>query len=179
MTKLTNFIAIFLLSLLIFQSVGFLMIFSIQQQVIRNQIKQQIIDGIPDHELVVIKIPFETELSQSTTFKWIKKNEFRYYGMMYDIVRKKVVDKVTWYYCLEDKKEKLLYDRQEKNKDDLANVPTKNNKTSILVHILISFYDIKHEKLIHNPLITESFSSIYLFGVKTWVFAPPFPPPKV
>ncbi|MCF8237924.1 MAG: hypothetical protein K9I85_07185 [Saprospiraceae bacterium] len=55
-----------------------------QRDHLRKEAKQLMLRGIPEKSLVRIAIP--TDGTISLDFEWLKKDEFRYRGMMYDVI---------------------------------------------------------------------------------------------
>jgi hypothetical protein len=167
-----------MLFLLIFQAGGFLAVFHVQQKMIRKQIKKQIIAGIPDHELTVFKIPANTVDFNSVGLKWVKQHEFIYQGKMYDVVRTRIIDEFTWYYCFEDKNETDLVNRLDNVQNGLANTTAERNKTTLLTQILTSQFCIKNSIQFFSDEIIDIFQTKYAFSIKTWSSSPSSPPPK-
>lgn len=82
----------------------------IQQNNVRNDIRQQIIQSLPDSELVKISISTKSENEQ----EWFENGkEFRYKDQMYDVVRiVRSVNEII-YFCIQDRNEQKL--RQKLN----------------------------------------------------------------
>ncbi|KAF5075313.1 hypothetical protein DSECCO2_172600 [anaerobic digester metagenome] len=81
-------------------------LFRLQQERIRKEIKMMIKAGVPDGELSVIRHTAEN----SEDFHWIHSREFRYRGVMYDVVRsEKAADGATLLHCVTDHQETLLF----------------------------------------------------------------------
>jgi hypothetical protein len=98
--------AILLLSVFVLNLGGFFLVFKIQQRHVRKEIKEQIRQGVPEGELTVIKVTPENE----SELEWEHSKEFEYKGMMYDVVRKIILDETTiLYYCVSDTQETELF----------------------------------------------------------------------
>lgn len=86
---------------------------------IRRAVKMQIIAGMEEDDLTLIRIHTTTD---AVALEWVKPHEFRYEGQMYDIVKQEVHGDSTFYWCWRDMEEmavereleRLLsfYDRQ-------------------------------------------------------------------
>lgn len=73
---------------------------------IRREIKRRIKNAIPETQLHSITVRSETD----PTLKWIREGkEFRYRGMMYDVVRQQKNDSSITYHCINDMEETLLF----------------------------------------------------------------------
>ena len=98
--------AIFLLFVLLFNIGGLYLVFRFQQHQIRKEVKHKIKLGVPQNELYLIRIsPDNQHLIQ-----WIHSKEFRYKGVMYDVVRKKTIDaKTIEFACINDEQEAKLF----------------------------------------------------------------------
>jgi len=162
------------------QPPGYLLIFKIQQYQIRKEIKQRIKAGVPENELVLLKIPRALEEKPNPVFQRIHEREFRYEGKMYDIVRREIHGDTTWYYCVSDEKETVLF----ANLDELVNRETSQNpqrrqQSEELQRLLNTFFVVQYNRpsLVSSP--GEGGLIDYRFVIQTWINTPPVPPPKV
>jgi len=147
-----------------------------QKKQVRKEIKQQIIAGIDKTELVLLKF---TEEEAQTELRWKHSKEFEYDGQMYDIVEKKVKNRITYYWCLWDKKETKL----NKQWDELLTYALgKDPKIKENQKRSINFYN----SLFHSKEnVWKSFRSqskikhscLYSFNYSSVSFPPPVPPP--
>ncbi len=168
--------SIVLLLVFVFNTGGFILLFRIQQVQIRKEIKRQIKDNLDSQELAIIRVTAENQ----NQLHWEHAKEFRYGGMMYDVVKKVVIDNLTTvYYCITDTQETTLF----ANLDLLVNksMDAKSNGNHPLKNLL---------KFLSNlySLINNKWT-IYLNGVAFFtgfieVFNEPlldsiFPPPKM
>lgn len=69
---------------------------------IRSRIEAQIASGKAEDGLVLLRIPRLLEEKQNADFKRFHATEFRYKGVMYDVVRQEVKGDTTWYWCVAD-----------------------------------------------------------------------------
>ncbi|MCB0555712.1 MAG: hypothetical protein KDD02_19350 [Phaeodactylibacter sp.] len=85
---------------------GVFAVFRIQRLQIRREIKAQIKQGISEKELFKITVAPE----HASALSWKKDDEFRYKGIMYDVVRKEIInDSTIIYYCISDRQETALF----------------------------------------------------------------------
>lgn len=98
-----------LLALLLIPMVSPWLFFHYKQQQIRKSIKRQIKAGVPEEELVLLRIPTAMESGVHPDFQRIHAREFRYRGMMYDIIRQEKGQDTTLYWCILDVKESGLF----------------------------------------------------------------------
>ncbi len=170
---------IILLLLLGFQSAGFLLIFKVQQLLIRREMKAQIKAGIPDDQLVLLRFPKTGEADFSRPHWLIGEKEFRYQGKMYDVVRRLESGDTTFYYCIPDEKESRLFAnldeqvRNSMNQDPQRKKQNESLQRSFSQYLCTGYQDfplLKREKEIEF--------SAYLFRLKTWIDPPSTPPPK-
>lgn len=173
-------ISILLLLLMLFQTAGHLFIFKIQQYEIRREIKQRLKAGVPETELVLLKILKTLEKKSNPAFQRIHEREFRYDGNMYDIIRQETHGDTTWYYCLSDEKETQLFaNLDELVKQDMAGNPQHRRQADELLRILsVLYYGQKIESfsIFSHEQKTATF---FFFSLKTWDFTPSTPPPEV
>lgn len=81
------------------------MYFKYLQHNIQQEINNEIKEGLNEKDLSVVIIPLKDE----NKIIWTKKNkEFKYKGLMYDVVKTKIKNGNKYYYCINDVKEKKL-----------------------------------------------------------------------
>jgi hypothetical protein len=103
--------AIFLLSIFVFDLVGYFPLYRLVQNEIRREVKHHLENGIPEEDLVHIAVP----VSRTADMDWVRKDkEFRLNGMMYDVVRTETTGDLISYYCLNDKQETRLFEGLDK-----------------------------------------------------------------
>jgi hypothetical protein len=173
-------IAIALFLSMLFQAAGHFFVFKILQHEIRHEIKQQIKAGVPEAELVLLKISKDLEVKNSAVFQRLHEREFRYDGNMYDIVRQEAHGDTTWYYCLADEKETQLFaNLDELVKQDMAGNPQHRKQIDELLRLCNALYfshKIDDFFIFSNERKAATF---FFFSLKTWDFPPSTPPPEV
>lgn len=96
-------IAIISLVVILFNIGGYFLYFTYLKSVIQKDIKAQIRKGLKEEDLTLIVVTDEISL------KWLKEGkEFSCNGDMFDVVKKKTEGDSTYYYCINDTKEKHL-----------------------------------------------------------------------
>jgi hypothetical protein len=108
--KQFGYITTLLLALLL-PAVSGIAVLKIQKKKIRKEVKQKIIRGICENELVYFV--FSKEASQ-TLLDWKHDKEFSYQDEMYDIVKKEISGDSIRYWCWWDQEESKLERQLEK-----------------------------------------------------------------
>jgi len=113
-----HLVAVFLF-LVMWQLIGISSWFELSRRAIRKEIKTQIKAGVPEKDLIQF-------LFKSTRLKklvWIKKNEFRLNGRLYDVVHRVIhSDGTVTLKCIDDLHEKELFAKLgESTADNLGN----------------------------------------------------------
>lgn len=85
------------------------LIYAWQIASVKQAIKQQIKEGVPKEDQVVIPIPKGLERETNNIFEWKEPREFRYKGEMYDVLYEENRGDTTWYTCIHDVKESGLF----------------------------------------------------------------------
>lgn len=99
-------LSVVFLSLFLFLTGGYYLVFKIQQQKIKKEIKTRIKAGVPKNELIrFVETPQNKHL-----FNWKHSKEFSFENQMFDVVWKKVINKDSVVYeCVSDKQETILF----------------------------------------------------------------------
>jgi hypothetical protein len=98
--------AILFLTLYVYNIAGYLVVFKSMQAQIRREIKMRIKESVPERDLVTIAV----RVGDEDTLHWIKENEFRYTGGLFDVVRSHTSNDTTYYSCINDTQEELLFE---------------------------------------------------------------------
>tara|TARA_R110000823_G_scaffold266883_1_gene386800 strand:- start:236450 stop:237004 length:555 start_codon:yes stop_codon:yes gene_type:complete len=120
---LKSAVATFLFVAFLFNFGGCYIILKYQQYQVKKEMIQQIKAGVSDADLTQIRITSKNE----NELLWEDGEEFRYKGIMYDVVKTETLDKeTTIYHCLTDTQEtNLLAELQDILK---KNKKSKNNR---------------------------------------------------
>lgn len=104
-----RFLILLFLFLYVYNLVGYLAVFSFLQYRIHGEVKRMLKASIPASEL--IHFTFHTSKLENGEYslQWIKKNEFRYGGGMFDIVASRVSRDSTHFLCINDIQEERLF----------------------------------------------------------------------
>ncbi|MBK8623312.1 MAG: hypothetical protein IPN79_16495 [Saprospiraceae bacterium] len=94
-----------LLLALLLPAVSGIVVLKIQKKKIRKEVKQKIIRGISDDDLVYFVFSME---ESKTLLDWKHNKEFVYQDEMYDIVRKEISGDSVKYWCWWDQEESRL-----------------------------------------------------------------------
>ncbi|PKP20036.1 MAG: hypothetical protein CVU05_09960 [Bacteroidetes bacterium HGW-Bacteroidetes-21] len=123
-----KFISLILVITFIFNSGGHYLWFLYLQNANQKDIKREIRKGLKDNELTLIVVP----LNDESALQWEKpQKEFKYQGEMFDVVRSKIILQKKYYYCINDKKEKLLIANFNKNNNKRGDIQKRLKRTSI------------------------------------------------
>jgi len=123
--------------IILLSSNGYHLYFIYLRHNIHQEVKRIIRKGLQEKDLSVITVSFDNEKE----IEWTKKNkEFRYKGLMYDVVRTEIKNDKKIYYCINDVKEKIL----------IANFTRHNRrKNKVLLEL---------KKLLNNKYFPEKYS---------------------
>ena len=103
--------SIALLMVFFYGIIGFYVNFQIEQCRVKEEIKEKIINNLPENKLTILKI----SSCENDKIEWIEQGkEFRYKGEMFDLVKVKKVNGTTIYYCFCDSKESNLISSLDK-----------------------------------------------------------------
>ena len=98
-----------LLSIFLFNIIGYYFLFKIQQYEVRKEIKSKIKNNVPENDLILLS--FHPSSKEYSEIEWIKNHEFRYKGQLFDIVRlARDNDGTIRYKCINDKQEEILFE---------------------------------------------------------------------
>jgi len=126
--KLKKIISIVILSLFVYNTIGFLAIHPFMSMYYKYM--GMLRADMPSEEEMIELLIFNKEDIEKgrIDFRWIHSREFKYNGDMYDIVTKEVTDEQLIVYVINDTKEKKLEEEFEKrvhrNSTENKNLPT-------------------------------------------------------
>jgi hypothetical protein len=106
-------LAILIIGLLLYNSMGYYIVFKTVQYTIKKEIKNQIKHGVPEKDLSLIKVAYNDD-HKKADIEWLDKHEFRYKGQMFDVVRYYNFNDTSYYYCINDKQEEQLFSSLDK-----------------------------------------------------------------
>jgi hypothetical protein len=172
-------ISILLVSILCFDTCGFIFYYKIAQNQIKHEMKKKIRSSLPEDKLEVINIPLSKTNIRKMGIEFIDKNEFRYHGIMYDIVKRVYNKNSMIVFCVNDKKETELFNcllgyvknRIEKEKNSLQANAIKMIKVFTFSSIFMT-----HQILL-NIDFRWNFVIKYTIFFKSIILEPIFRPP--
>jgi hypothetical protein len=137
--KMKKVAAIFLLSIFLFNTVGYYIAFQAVQYQIKAEVKSEIIKGLPIDKLEIVIIS-KNNLSKVEWFE--NGDEMEYNGNRYDIVKITKNETSTTYYCMNDKQEEQLFSNLDNhiNTHIAANKPVKNQAAKNLEKSVVKVY---------------------------------------
>jgi hypothetical protein len=134
-----------LLSVFIFNLLGYYVAFKAIQYRIKSEVEFNIQHGLYVSDLTTITVPKSDLLS----IEWEEEGkEMRYQGSLYDIVSCKISNESVTYYCLSDMEEDELEEDLEDhiNRHVASNKPLKNNSEKKTLDNLTKLYFTEVEK---------------------------------
>jgi len=119
-----------MLALFLYTTVGYYPIYLSNKSQVKREIKQRIIKSVPENELTVFSFT-EKEYKNLT---WVEKNEFRFKGSMYDVVRKGTDTKgnIVIYVIDDEKEKKLFVNLEELTQQNSSDSPVGKNGQKLL-----------------------------------------------
>ena len=157
---LKKVVALSLLILFSFNSIGFYVVFGIQLYKLKAEVNSEIANGMFDQELVTVTSNAENALE----FDWKNSGEFRYRGRLYDVVKTVRVDEsITTYVCKKDSEESDLFDSLEKQLHKNNKRDKRNQKSGKVSHKV--FYEDFAIVIPRNNLIKEVRKMSFLRGI--------------
>lgn len=152
-----------LLSIFIFNTVGYYIVFKISQSEAKSEIKSKITQNLSTQELTAITLT-KTEIA---TVVWLEKNkEFYFKNKLYDVVKTTENNpNSTTFYCLSDEKEEALFANLDEhilrqlNKND----NNKNSTSKKLSNHVVKIYFLQSQDIhFHKMDIQNNFSFLKL-----------------
>ncbi|PIP54064.1 MAG: hypothetical protein COX07_07330 [Bacteroidetes bacterium CG23_combo_of_CG06-09_8_20_14_all_32_9] len=155
---------------------GYVFVFEIQKHFIKKDIKKLLLQYIPTGKLTVIKI---SPVNKNALI-WTDLNEFRYKGIMYDIVKKENLNNgIINYYCITDNYETELFAKFDDYINNNIDRQSKNNSLFKNLFKLLTIQYLPSQKIRFTfsnnfQKLDSSFTFLYFPpGIK-----PQTPPPK-
>ena len=117
-----------------------LFILKIFQAQHRKDIQQSIDSGMFEDDLILFKFSKDEFENGLCHIEWISEDEFRIEEGMYDVVEKNITEDFIYLYCLDDKKESILYLGLFKIFNRLFGDETNNVSNLTVVNSILSDY---------------------------------------
>ena len=142
MRKLVSYSLFFLVA---WQIIGFVAYFEFSHYHLKKEIKLVLKQGVPRNKLVI----FEFDKNQLEELIWLKKNEFKYQGNLFDVVRShETAEGKTYMECISDTQETLLFKKLEQTVsinlgDDRDPTPLSNWLKTLHFPLILAFFELK------------------------------------
>ena len=178
---LSKIIYLFLASLFIYNSFGYLLLYfpasSLIKHIVQISIKEKNIDPA---DLSVLAFNINDLKAKKYDFIWVKPGkEFRFNGKMYDIEDKEIKDDTIYFNCYYDHKENLIEEMFAIHFSDNKKDKTQNSIQRI---ILIGLYS-EVAKYFNSKLQNRTVANIPLQKTEAGLLNPindvPTPPPRL
>lgn len=171
--------AYFLLSIFLFNTMGYFVVFKFSQYQIKEAIKKDIENGVIDNALT----SFEIKNADLSSINWTDgEDEFEYNGNRYDIVHQIATKNGITFFCINDAQEGKLFSNLDGHiKNHVTPTkPEKNNSTKSLTDDVVKFCskDTFTVKAILPSTITKSFLP-FILNYKFAVIKANFQPPEL
>lgn len=169
-----------LLLLMLVQTAGPMLVFSIQQQQVRREIRHRIKAGVSEDQLVHLAIPVSLEKKPNSRFRRMHSREFRFDGHMYDIVRQKQIGDTTFYACIADDEETALFaNLQQMIRDEMQHNPERQRQRQDAQRLLDSQF-LVNVAASSQPVAPEFFCTQQGSArPHSFIPIPPTPPPEL
>lgn len=172
MKSIISFILIF--GILI-NSIGNIIIFSIYQSSVRNEIQQDIKSDKSKKKIEILK--FSKADLKKRFIRFVKHDEFIFNNQLYDIKNSKVVGDSIFYYCINDTKEKDLIEKFSNDYEKNTENKSKSNFAKIITPKLLEYYVINYHSVLFIKdlfVFIDNYINLYL----SLNYQPITPPPK-
>ncbi len=172
-------LASILLSLLMLQTAGPLLLLQLQQTQIRREMKRAIRAGLPEESLVAFLVRPDGSLADGTVLEWEHAHEFRCRGVMYDVARSRAVEGGTLYLCVRDDAETAVFAQLDRlaREEGSRNPRHRTQSELVLRHLLTPF--VFRDNTRRDAALTETaFAPDAGFDTITRPSTPPDPPPN-
>jgi hypothetical protein len=175
---MTRILSILLIPLFLFNTFGNYFVFTYNRFVLRNEMNNLIKSRHFDKECTVIKIAYA---KRNGDFTRVNDNEFRFKGVLYDIISEDLQDGILTIRCINDRQEDNLingFSRSQELANDLASPFTSKHAAALRYHIITHALiesalsqPVQYPKAIKFQNLPCSFYFI--------INQPPAPPPKI
>lgn len=168
-------VVIAVLFVFLLNTMGYYVVFKYNRYMVKKEMIYQIRMGLFHPNIVLLKILHPEKEQQ---FCRIEKNEFTYFGKLYDVVVERKSGDTTLFYCLHDKKEESLLANFTLclRRNGRSGSSPRDNPIHALLHNLITQALIQNPGLpLHGQGVTFIFpiSKTPIFPVYLVHFAPP------
>lgn len=136
--------------------------------------KRLILSQVPPEQLIPFTLPADKELCKAEGYEFIHDKEFRYKGMMFDIITSEQIGDSVKHLCVNDTNEEALIAAFMKHSDKKKpfDFPSYNASSNIFVSSG-AIIEVKCNNVSEKPFYSQN-DPATLAGIKT----PPEHPPK-
>jgi hypothetical protein len=141
----------------------------------RSQVKREILNNLPEHELVY----FEWSAEKWASLEWEHEFEFRFRDEKYDVVRRVDLENgLTGIWCWPDREEKELEEKLSKVIAGLPQGPPNQKQNALLIGFIKSFHlpapaQLNEVRLVLTPKLFPQFDRKERAGVLNQESPPP------
>ncbi len=150
----------------------------LQQRACRKAVKTMLIEGISDHELVLL-VFHRDEAEHKLRFE--EEHEFEYEGQMYDIVKSRQLNDSLYFWCWPDAKETALNKHFEEQWQMAWGSSAQRRKTETTLQSWIGLRYVLPESLQLQPALllqTKAHTKGCFLFLADCLFPPSSPPPE-
>ncbi len=123
-------LSILLLSVFCFPLAGHWLWFALRKYQIRENTEQLLRAGVSQDQLVLVRIPDDWKRYRAFPFQRMHALEFKYQGVMYDVVRQARSGDTTLYWCIADHADTELHRQWEAQVGDWAHKDPANRSAN-------------------------------------------------
>jgi hypothetical protein len=172
-------ISILLISFLIINSGGFVVIFYQAQHAAKAQMRRSILEGdYTADEVVKFRLVNELIYCDADGYSWKDTHEFEYKGVMYDIIRMVKDNDHVILYCLNDISEAKIKAAFHNELNDVANGRLNNSRYSTSLLNIISQALCLNSFALKSPEKQRKFTPECRQSISPFIKQIPSPPPK-
>ncbi|MCC6548488.1 MAG: hypothetical protein IT279_00315 [Ignavibacteriaceae bacterium] len=167
-----------LLSVLLFNSAGFVGAFYFAKAKIKKEIKMKLKGEFPKDQLKLITI--DSRKGEDKLLRWIEPHEFMLNGRMYDIIKTDTMPGgVLHYLCIDDEDETLLFaNMDELIKQEFQRDRNKRGNAVKNLEKMQMEYFLSALKTIYPAEHTEDYGAVRLVLPANYIYSPLTPPPR-
>lgn len=163
---LKRYFSFFVLFLFLANSVGFSLITLLQLKMHHKFEKWK--EG--NEKIIDLRITLAEINAPSSTFRWVKDDEFMFNGRMYDVVSSKKENDSFIFKCHDDTKEGALYKKLEEQNAQDENLPGKHKRIALKKgieydHAAFNFSCVSHYSSTQHTATVELFAPVVFRAV--------------
>jgi hypothetical protein len=171
-------LAFLMITLLLYNTAGYYFVFCYNQFILRNEMKNLIKSSYFDKDCTIIKI---ANPKFNKDFIRLDNKEFRYKGILYDIISEESKDGVLIIRCVNDKQEDNLISelsRSQEFANGLSKSSSSKHSAALRYHIItLALLETPRFQPAQFPKVIKFQNSFY--PLSFIINPPPSPPPKL